>query len=631
MAAKLVAEEGLLKDLVLSLEEGDQWVIGRDPDACQLLVEDPSVSRKHAICRKTPEGIVIENLSSTNPVHVNDEELIVPRLLNDDDTVQIGESVFRFYSEPNALVLEDEVSTQSQHDTHETTANTNPEGISAAEQALPDDGEKAPEDDEEARHDTIFDDEEAGKAGLAKVHFDLMDTGRWLLKVIGGPNNGAEFSMQAGNSYVLGTDPNTCDIVFNDNSVSRQHARITVSQEDTLTLEDLKSRNGIRVDGQTVEGRVPLVPQAMVTLGTSTFVIYDREGEMQTIISPLLPSIVKVLQQEEVKKEVAVPEEGKAKEVVPAPIPVVPAAPPPKSGHGLGAFIVIAILTGLFAIIGLGVSTLFHQEPVTVGPVLDTEKVLNDALKAFPEVKFSFNKTTGRLLLVGHVLTATDKSQMLYNLQGLPFIKDIDDSGVIIDEYVWTEANQVLSKNPNWKGVTVHSPTAGRFVLSGSLQSREQASQVWDYITRNFSYLDLLENRIIVEEDILNAVNNALHSHGFWAVTPELNGGELSLNGHIALGKTAEMQELVVKFRELPGIRSVNNYATEVARDDAVVNVSDKYRVTGSSQVDGGNLTVIINGRILSIGDSLDGMKITDIQPHAVTLERDSVRYRIDY
>ena len=78
MAAKLVAEEGVLKGLVLSLEEGDQWIIGRDPDTCQLLVEDPSASRKHLICRTTPKGIMVENLSQTHPTEVNDEPVKEP-------------------------------------------------------------------------------------------------------------------------------------------------------------------------------------------------------------------------------------------------------------------------------------------------------------------------------------------------------------------------------------------------------------------------------------------------------------------------------------------------------------------------------------------------------------------------
>lgn len=625
MAAKFVAEEGLLRDLVLSLEEGDQWVIGRDPDACQLLVEDPSVSRKHVLCRRTPEGIVIENLSATNPILVNDEEISQPRLLNNDDTVKIGNSLFRFYSEPGAHLLEEEGHTTS---AEESVAEK------AIKEMLPETPvkEEAAAEEEEEKHDTIFEDAEAEKAALAKVHFDLMETGRWLLKVVNGPNNGAEFSMQAGNSYLLGTDPNSCDIVFHDNSVSRQHARITISPEDVITIEDLKSRNGTRVDGEAIDTPRTLTPQTLVTMGTSSFVIYDREGEMQTIISPLLPSIVKVLQHEEVKKEAPAEtkeEEEKKKEIVATPVAAAPT--PVKTGHALGTFIVIGILMGLFAIIGIGVSTLFHQESVVVGPTVDPDTVLADGLKAFPEVKYSFNKMTGRLLLVGHVLTATDKSQMLYNLQGLTFIKDVDDSGVIIDEYVWNEANQVLSKNPSWKGVTVHSPTPGRFVLSGYLSSREQAAQVWDYITRNFPYLDLLENRIIVEEDIINAVTNALHTRGFFAVTADMSNGELTLTGHIPVGKMSEFQDLAARFQELPGVRRVQNYVTEAAKEEAVVNISEKYSVTGSSRIDNGDLTVIINGRILAKGDVLDGMKITDIQARAVYLEKDSIRYRIDY
>ncbi len=45
------------------------------PQECQLLIEDPLASRKHLICRTTEEGILVENLSTNNPVEVNAEEL----------------------------------------------------------------------------------------------------------------------------------------------------------------------------------------------------------------------------------------------------------------------------------------------------------------------------------------------------------------------------------------------------------------------------------------------------------------------------------------------------------------------------------------------------------------------------
>lgn len=604
MTAKLIAEEGALKELVLSFDEGEQWTIGRDPDACQFLVEDSAASRKHALCRKVPEGIIIENLSSSNPTSVNDEVITEPRLLQEGDTVKIGDTSFRYHLEPDANLAE--VPSQSPD-----------QGVGRSPENL----------QEEDEPDTILEGEEGGEDDLANVNFDLMDTGRWLLKVVGGPNSGAEFPLQADNRYIIGTDPNTCDIVFYDTSVSRQHLRITI-QDDKLIIEDLKSRNGTRVEGNLLEEPRELPSNALVTAGTTSFVIYDREGEMQTIISPLLPSIVKVLQKEEPAPsgELAVPLVEVAKEVVQeAPLP--PAEPPRQIS---GAFIVASIVIGLFVIVGLGISSLFMQAPPIVEQQMDVDTILQEAMTVFPGVKYSFNKTTGRLLLVGHILTATDRSQLLYNLQGLKFIKDIDDSGVIIDEYVWRETNQMLSDNPHWKSTTVYASTPGHFVLSGYLQSHDQAEQVWEYLARNFPYLDLLENKLVVEEDIITNVGVLLRNQSLNAVKVQVENGDVNLSGSIPSSRKDAYDEVLSKIKLLPGVRNVNNFITEAAGAAAVVNISDKYSVTGTSKADDGSLNVIINGRILSKNDILDGMKITKIQQDAVFLEKDDIIYQID-
>lgn len=595
MSGKLVAEEGLLKDLVLSFEEGDQWVIGRDPDGCQLLIEDPTASRKHLLCRRTSNGISIENLSTTNPVLVNGETLAAPHQLENGDLVKIGDTTFRFYEEEGAHLYEEP--------THD---------------------EEASEELEDKTHDSILEmDEKGAPHGFPQINFDLMETGRWLLKVVGGPNNGAEFSMHAGNNYTLGTDPNLCDIVFYDTSVSRQHARISVTEDDQLFIEDLKSRNGTRLDGELIQEKRPLPTNMLVVMGTSTLVVYDREGEMQTIISPLLPSIVKVLQKEEEEVEAA------PKEETPPPKEEPPAPPKPKS-HNLSLLLIALSLLSLFAVAGIGIKALFTQHEVERVEPINPDVLLQEALKPFPNVKYSFNKATGRLFLIGHVLSSSDKSQMLNNLQGLTFIHDVDESGVIIDEYVWSEINQVLSRNPNWRGVTVHAPSAGHFVLSGYLQSRKEAELLWDYITRNFSYVDLLEDKIIVEENILNGINVILHGKGFGTVNAQLNSGELSLNGVIPIGKQAEFEKIAEQFKTIQGIRLVKNFVKETAQQETLINISDKYAVTGFSRLDSGKVSVIVNGRILEVGDVLDGMKVTKIQPDRVLLEKDRVVYRID-
>jgi type III secretion system YscD/HrpQ family protein len=600
MAAKLVAEEGGLKGLVLSLEDGDSWLIGRDPAVCQLVIEDSLVSRKHAIAYRDPHGFLIENLSSTNPIQINEEAIQEgSRLLQQGDTLRIGNEVFRFYSDTEAHVLDqellDEIQKQSPGSSHSTH--------------------------EEEPHDTIFDEENIPP--LAEINFDISETGRWLLKVIGGPNTGAEFYMQTGNQYVLGTDPHSCDIVFHDTSVSRQHARITVTNEDSLVIEDLRSRNGILINSQRVEDRQIFSPSTIVTMGTTSFVVYDREGEMHTIISPLLPSIVKVLRHEESSKE-----ETPSPSTTPTP---PPAAEPSKPPRNYTPLILLFFLISLFSLVGLGISSLFTSQPIVVEKEENTSELLKQALSPFPAVKYSFNPSTGRLLLLGHALTQADKNQLIYSLEGLRFIKSIDDSGLVIDEYVWQEINSVLGNNPAWRGISIHSPAAGQFILTGYLQTRAQAEQLSDYMSINFPYLDLLKKEIVVEEDVVNLINLWLQQMNLRTITLKMNSGEVILNGQVSSDKTNEMNELIQRIKEIPGVRIVNNLVRSEATESGLINISDQYEITGSSRTGTSKYTVVINGRILSEGDVIDGMVITSIKPNIVLLEREGTTFRIDY
>ncbi|WP_039359938.1 type III secretion system inner membrane ring subunit SctD [Candidatus Protochlamydia amoebophila] len=619
MVARLVVEEGDLKGLVLSLENGESWIIGRDPDACQLVIEDPLTSRTHLVARRTSEGISVENLSLTNPIQINEEEIGEQvRLLQQGDTLKIGNQIFRYYADLTAHVLDE----------------SSPSEISSngEEQPLPIEIEDRPNPassqslfENEGEIDTIFD-EEDNFSNLAEINFGIAETGRWLLKVIGGPNNGAEFYMQAGHSYILGTDPHTCDIVFHDTSVSRQHAKITVSLEDTLTIEDLKSRNGVLVSGSPLEIKQNLSPSVIVTLGTTSFVVYDREGEMQTIISPLLPSIVKVLQNEE---EVAKPKE---ETTIPVSEEMVPSPTTPETTISqFGPYVLLAIISGLFLLTGMGIYFLFKSEPVVVNTQENAAELVQQAIAPFPAVRYSFNKNAGNLLLLGHVSNSADKNQLMYNLQGLKFIKHIDDNGIIIDEYVWREINSILSKDPSWRGITVHSPEAGQFILSGYLETRKQAEKLSDYISVNFPYLDLLKKQVIVEEDVIGQINVWLQTYNLRGVTVKMgNGGEITLSGNAPSDKAGEITHLISKIKGLPGVRIVNNYIKADAPEMGIINLSDRYEVTGQSKL-GNRYTVVINGRILSQGDNLDSMTITSIKEKVIFLEKDGTKYRIDY
>lgn len=598
MVEKLSVEEGDLKGLVFSFDNGDNWSLGRDPDQNQFVVEDPLVSRKHMIAQRTSEGITIQNVSHTNPIWLNNEEINeTPHLLHDQDTIKIGNELFRFFTDAATYV---------------ETPVLEPESLPSLKEEI--NKKNAEEPDEE-----VFQEVEPDE--LAEINFGLAETGRWLLKVVSGPNVGAEFYMKTGHSYVIGTDPHTCDIVFHDTSVSRQHARISVTNDDTLKIEDLKSRNGVLVAGETIEGQQSLLPSVIVTMGTTSFVVYDREGEMQTIISPLLPSIVKVLQHEQPKAEASADSSS--------PPPPEPTAPPPPQNH-LGQLILLSIIIGAVCIIGFGVITLFRSQPIEQKTDKNAVAELEQALAPFPAVKFYFNKNTGSLLLIGHVLTPTDKNELLYNLQGMPFIKYTDDSGIIIDEYVWREFNDVLSHNPTWNGVSIHATAPGQFVLTGYLQTRKQAAQLADYVSINFAYLDLLKKEVTVEEDVINQVNIWLQEAGINGITTTMINGEVVLKGTAAQEMSQALQNVISKVKTIPGVRIVTNLVDLRAIATGVQNISEQYLVTGQTKV-GSKYTVVINGRLYSQGDVLDGKTITDITATSIFLTQDGNQFRIDY
>jgi hypothetical protein len=74
-----------------------------------------------------------------------------------------------------------------------------------------------------------------------------------------------------------------CRVALAEHSVSRRHARITVGA--TVTIEDLKSRNGTFVDGRPVTGAVPLAHETEVRVGSVRFVF--RLVEPDALTAPL--------------------------------------------------------------------------------------------------------------------------------------------------------------------------------------------------------------------------------------------------------------------------------------------------------------------------------------------------------
>ena len=68
-------------------------ILGREPGASGLLLEDPGVSRRHAAVRERAGSITVEDLGSSNGTFVNGERITGEVELADGDEVQLGATV----------------------------------------------------------------------------------------------------------------------------------------------------------------------------------------------------------------------------------------------------------------------------------------------------------------------------------------------------------------------------------------------------------------------------------------------------------------------------------------------------------------------------------------------------------
>lgn len=81
------------------LLDGDRVTLGRDDD-CDLVVKDPSVSRRHTRFDLTPGGYLATDLGSTNGTFINDQPADGTPLA-DGDYLRVGNCLFRFLAGGN--------------------------------------------------------------------------------------------------------------------------------------------------------------------------------------------------------------------------------------------------------------------------------------------------------------------------------------------------------------------------------------------------------------------------------------------------------------------------------------------------------------------------------------------------
>ena len=94
----LIVAEGPHQGLKIPLTDGDN-VIGRLM-GCEVLLEDHSVSRKHAVLSKLPEGWTVEDLGSKNGTLVNNQKIKEKVMIAHRDIIRVGIYSLRLITKP---------------------------------------------------------------------------------------------------------------------------------------------------------------------------------------------------------------------------------------------------------------------------------------------------------------------------------------------------------------------------------------------------------------------------------------------------------------------------------------------------------------------------------------------------
>ena len=476
---------------------------------------------------------------------------------------------------------------------------------------------------EDSKEDEIY----TPLSGMDSEHieYNFDEEERWLLKILSGPSKGAEFPLKETKKYTIGHNPESCDVIIFDLSVSSKHAELELMSDQKVFLTDLSSRNGTFIGNEKVEAKTEISSHQVFTVGTTTILVLDTEADAKTIVAEI-PDHLKEEEKdsEELKSEEKASEEEEKKE---AEALHKEEERKRKTSKSILIF-TIAILVFL-AFIGFGTKALFSGKEISLTPP-DQIATIKQSLVQFTSVEFSYNKTTGKIFILGHLSSQLEESQLMYELGNLNFIKEISNK-VIIDENIWTEQNALLSSDPRFEGVSMHAPRPGLFVINGYVKTAKDNDGLINFLNLHFSYLDLLENRVIVIQELNKQIVSFLLQDSLNGITFQLDYGDVTLFGFAQEKQRTQLQRVSQKVLALKGVRFIKNLVVFMSQDSSALNISNKYKVSGYSKHGNINVNVVINGQIYARGDQIDGMTITGIRPDKIFLEKHNMKYMIDY
>ena len=249
-----------------------QMFIGRDA-SCDITLEDTEISRRHAVISVTEEGVVITDNDSTNGLLVGGRSSRRAKLAH-GQVVQLGETRLCFLERGRS---DDPTIAMSRSETSASFVVDQGVGEDTAFR-----GGYAPlpgDDSDEAR--SIASQAAVEPADLALLqklitHHDISATKTLAVLMPLGHERGGLRSLHLADApaWTLGRSAD-CDLVFDDPSISGEHARLTHGDGGWI-LEDLNSTNGTRCRGIATR-RSELAPGDVIQLG-NLVLLFDVIG-----------------------------------------------------------------------------------------------------------------------------------------------------------------------------------------------------------------------------------------------------------------------------------------------------------------------------------------------------------------
>lgn len=279
-------------------------VFGRDAGS-DVVVESTQVSRRHAEIGASSAGYVLTDLS-TNGTFVNGQRVQGSRTLARADMIRIADYEFRFYADAVADAPTPRSTTPVSTPAAEPAPAPMPVSTPMSSGPIPT-PIQPPAGAAHRLNDTMHGQSfrptpppSSPPAEPVKPASGPMAS----LLVRSGAMKGSRLPIRVPVVNIGRAEYN--DVVLNDESVSTAHAKLQ-RKEGVWTLADLGSTNGTFVDGEPVQGEVPLAPGSMV-----------RFGQVSTMFEPTDDAM-----------GVAKGSGTRMMEPVQVPVAPAPAAPPP--------------------------------------------------------------------------------------------------------------------------------------------------------------------------------------------------------------------------------------------------------------------------------------------------------------